>query len=128
MGDYPTLPTTDDNLETNFTAQQILDVEAVDETEVCQVSSDIFSVFEFKDYVNINNPTFRWRGKSSLSTITSTVYLQIYNRDSGLWEDLDSDSGTLANTYFDLEATIPDITDYRDVNKIVTCRIYQEVK
>jgi len=55
----------------------------------------------------------------------STVFLQIYNRDTTTWETIDSDNSTAADTDFILTADMADLTDYKDNNNVIVCRVYQ---
>jgi hypothetical protein len=57
--------------------------------------------------------------------IISTIYLQIFNRDTPTWETVDSDNSSAADTDFILTANIPDLTNYKDANGVIVCRIYQ---
>jgi hypothetical protein len=54
--------------------------------------------------------------------------LQVYNKTSGLWEELDSDSTTAADTTFTLAGSVGvNISDYYDTGNWVSFRIYQEL-
>lgn len=53
--------------------------------------------------------------QSTLAPTASTVYLQIYNVTTGLWETLASDNTTAANTDFELVGRITaNQSDYYD--------------
>lgn len=56
----------------------------------------------------------------------SPVYLQIYNRDVGEWETMDSESLAENDTKFTLTGTQSDnLEHYFDENYIIVCRVYQ---
>jgi hypothetical protein len=89
---------------------------------------DEFSIFLFKD-ANTNsiaNINMQWIGKSTIDASISTIYLQIYNRVSGLWEDVDSDNTTVADTELTLSGSISsNVSNYYSGSFLVSCRIYQ---
>ena len=81
----------------------------------------------FKDYVGTNTKCkLNWKGQSTLAPSSSTIYLQIYNRDLDEWETVDFDDSTGSSTDFILIANIADLTDYKDGNNVISCRVYQE--
>jgi hypothetical protein len=126
MGNYADLPTGILDLETPFAAQDYLDVDADDGTRVAQSATGEYSIFQFKDYVGDSNScSLTWNGQSSLAPLDSTVYLAIFNRDTPGWEVVDSDDASNADTDFNLTANIADLTNYKDVNGVIVCRIYQ---
>jgi len=65
-----------------------------------------------------------WEGQTDVACAVATVYLQIYNYDGTVWENVDSDSTTVANTDFALSGNIADLTNYKS-GDIITCRVYQ---
>jgi hypothetical protein len=67
-----------------------------------------------------------WLGKTTLAPSSSTVYLQIYNRNTSEWETVDSDNSSSADVSFQLQANILDLTNYKDIDTYISCRIYQE--
>ena len=118
-------------MENLFTVQEYQDVNIDDGTRVAQTATDEYSVFLFKDRHTNNTDmiTVRWNGQSDLAPSSSTAYLQIFNRDSNLWETLDSDSTTGANTDFDLNGIQSvNLTNYYDASNWVAFRVYQEAK
>jgi hypothetical protein len=126
-GDYGVLPTIDDDLETAYTEQELTDVSVDDSDYVAQTATQEFMIHQFKDYTGENNSCrLTWIGKSTLAPSSSTVYLQIYNRTLGEWEGVDSDALSDADTDFTLAADIADLSDYKDSNTVISCRIYQE--
>ena len=62
---------------------------------------------------------------ANILTSTSTVYLQIYNRDTTTWETLNSNSTASVNTDFSLIGYVADLTNYKDASNVISCRIYQ---
>jgi hypothetical protein len=127
-GDENILPTNDDDLETVYSVPERDKLSLVDGQRVCQSASDEFAIHQFKDYVNQTAATFRWTGQSSISCATSTVYLQIYKRTTNEWETIDFDDATLADTDIELVGVVADLTNYKDSNSVVSCRVYQEAK
>jgi len=67
-----------------------------------------------------------WEGQTDLAPSSSTVFLQIFNRNTPAWETVDSDNTTAADTDFTLEANIPDLTNYKNASNVISCRVYQE--
>lgn len=85
-------------------------------------------VHQFKDFVGSNTGcNLNFEGKSTLAPSTSTVYLQIYNRNTPTWETVDSDNTANADTDFIMSANIADLTNYKDGSNVISCRVYQEV-
>jgi hypothetical protein len=125
-GNYADLPSDDTDLETDYSAQDLLDVADKDDVRVAQTATQEYMVHQFKDFVGDNaSCTLEWEGQSSLAPTSSTVYLQIYNRDTSEWNTIDSDNTSNADTDFTLTANIADLTDYKDASNVISCRIYQ---
>ena len=122
-----TLPTTDADLETAFTYQDYLDVASDDTVRVPQVGYR-YGIFLFKDK-NANNTNaiqVEWNGQSTVAPSSTKVVLQIYDRNGGVWEDIQENNAALANTDFTLSGTITvDLDHYYDANFWVACRVYQ---
>ena len=126
-GDYADLPADDTNLENNYSVQDYLDVDTENDVRVAQSATSEHAIHQFKDYVGTEaSVTLEWEGQSDLAPSDSTVYLQIYNRDTPAWETIDSDGGTVADTDFILTAEIADTTNYKDGDSVISCRVYQE--
>ena len=128
-GDYETLPANDNNLETAFDAAGYDLVFSNDTNRLSQTANNQYAIFEFKDK-NLNNTdaiTVTWDGQSSLAPSQSEVFLQIYNRSgAGSWTTIDSDNAESANTDFQLSAIVSvGLSDYYDINNIISCRVYQ---
>lgn len=118
------LPTNDNDLETLYTAQDVIDVSAPDEAKVCQVGLLEHMVHQFKNFVSVPSGVLHWEGQSTLAPSASTVYLQIYNQNTDAWETVDTDNTTADGVNFTLSAFIADFTDYK-VGGVVSCRVYQ---
>lgn len=113
-------------METNYSAQNITDVATNDAIRVSQTGQLEYMVHQFKDFVGTNTECIlSWDGQSDLAPSTSTVYLQIYNRNTTTWDTIDSDAITGANTDFILTATVADLTNYKDAGNVISCRVYQ---
>ena len=84
-------------------------------------------IHEYKDYVGANTSCIlEWEGQTTLVPTSSTVYLQIYNRNTTTWDTVDSDNTSSADVDFILTGNVADLTDYKDGNTVIACRIYQE--
>ena len=126
-GDYAALPSNDADLETAFDGDDREKVAVNDADRLPQTATDEFAIFEFKDYAGSNTQIdVTCDCQSDLAPSSSTVYLQIYNQNTPAWETLDSNSATGANTDFELSGTKNDLTNYKDGNNYVSCRVYQE--
>ena len=132
-GDESSLPSDDTDRDTAFASTDYTDV-ATDNNVYVQQSAyaptQPYSVFLWKNKHNDSQAIIEpnWIGKASLAPSSSTVYLQIYNRDSTTWETLDSDNTTAANTEFTLTGTQDtSLNNYYDASHWVACRVYQEV-
>lgn len=66
-----------------------------------------------------------WIGQSNEATSFAAVHLQIYNRNSTSWEDLDSNNTTAAATDITLNGNVADLTNYKDTHGLIACRVYQ---
>ena len=83
-------------------------------------------IHQFKDYAGESSScTLEWEGQTSLVPSLSTVYLQIYNRNTTTWDTVDSDNFSNANTDFILTADIANLTNYKDGGNVISCRVYQ---
>jgi len=127
------LPTNDNPLSTQYAAQDYTDV-GTDDTDYVGVVTVAtgYMVHQFEKFNTNENNTdaiiVSVVSRSTLAPSSSTVYLQIYNRDTEEWETLDSDNSTGANTDLTLSGTqSADLSNYYDANYIVALRIYQGV-
>lgn len=118
----------DTNLSNLFTATEYVEVSIDDAIYADQTATNKYAVVLFKN--KSENPTdeihVSWTGKTSIAPSVSTVYLQIYNRDTGLWETLASDNTSAAGSNFTLTGEkISSVSDYYDGGNWVSCRVYQ---
>lgn len=119
------LPANDADLETNYSAQDYIDVDTKDDIRVAQTATGEYAIHQFKDYVGAqSSATVEWEGQTNIAPSTSTVYLQIYNYVTPGWETIDSDSTTAVDTDFILTSSVPDLTNYKS-GETITCRVYQ---
>lgn len=126
--DAAALPAADANLDNLFTSSEYSDVATTDDVFSTQSATDEYSIFLFKNKGNSSsdNIVVTWIGQSSIAPSTSTIYLQIYNRNSATWETLASNSTTSANTTFSLSGTkTSSLSNYYDGSNWVSCRVYQ---
>jgi hypothetical protein len=126
-GDYADLPGNDNNLETNFSAQDYLDVNLDDGNRVNQTASGEYAIFQFKDLVgDVNSCSVRWNGQSTLAPNTpAIVFLQVYNQTGTTWQTIASEVLSGSDTDFDLTFTLNDLTVYKTAEKTISCRVYQ---
>lgn len=121
-------PSGDANLSNAFTPTEYGYVASTDGIYANQTATNEYAFFQFKNK-NVNNTdpiTVIWIGQSSVAPSASTVALQIYNRNSGLWETLDTESVIGANASFVLTGTqSTSLSDYYDGSYWVSCRVYQ---
>lgn len=125
-GDYAALPANDTDLEVNYSTQDYIDVDAKDDVRVAQTATGEYAIHQFKDFIGeAGTVSLEWEGQSDLAATSSTIFLQIYNHDTPGWETVSSNNTASANTDFSLTGTIPDTTNYRDAQNIISCRVYQ---
>ena len=125
------LESDDANLTTVFSEQEYTDVATDDDVFVDLEGNGVYQKFLFKEYNEDNNNTdnfvITWKGKTTLAPSDSSVYLQIYNRDTPSWETIDTESSANANTEFTLSGIkTTSLSDYYDESYVVDCRVYQE--
>lgn len=122
------LPSNDSNLTNLFTATDYGDVASDNNVYVSQTATNEYTIQQFKNKAANSSDEIHvsWRGKSSLAPSSSAVVLQIYNRSSGSWETLTSNSTTPADTEFTLTASkTTNLNQYYDGNNWVSFRVYQ---
>lgn len=127
-----TLDTSDVGLPTVSTYDDFIKVNTDDDTFLDLEGSQVYFKYLFKknnhNTDNTNPFTVTWSGKSTVAPSTSTVYLQVFNRDSQEWETIDSDNSTGANTKFTLTASVTEsVGNYYDENYLISCRVYQDI-
>jgi hypothetical protein len=124
--DQSSLPSNDNDLTTQYTEQEEEDVSVRDDTRVGQAGTLQYMIHQFKKFVGSQTyALIEAELQSSLDPRYSTVYLQIYNRNSSTWETIDSNSTSDSDVDVELSAVVSDLTNYKDASKIVSCRIYQ---
>lgn len=89
-----------------------------------------YLIQQFKDLHqnNIDNPFFTWKGRSTISTISSPILVQIYNVNSAAWELLGIINTVRADTDTSITvAQTTNVSNYYDTRNIITFRLYQQV-
>jgi hypothetical protein len=128
-GDEEVLPSDDREMETPFVISDYSGVAADDNVYVLQTALGQHGIFRFDNYnINATDPiSATCKLKSTLAPSASVVKLQILNRNTPAWEDLDTDNATAADTEFTLEGTQSSNLSYYygDENR-VSFRVYQE--
>ena len=116
----------DDDLENLYTAGEVSDVADDDTVRVPQTATDMYMIHEYKDWVGTNTfCTLKWNGQSTTAPSAQKVVLQIWNRTGSQWDDCIEENEADANIDFDMTKNIPDLTNYKDGNNIICCRVYQ---
>ena len=126
-----TLPSDDTDLATDYSSQDNDDVEVDNGVRVDIEGQSGYLLHQFKDMSNndTNKISVSWNGQTSLAPNSSTVYLQIYNRTTTLWETLDSNSTEDALTDFTLQGgRALSLSDYYDGSNWISCRVYQLIQ
>jgi len=104
----------------------VLDVAVIDNIRVGQIATSEYAIHQYKDFASLASKcTIEWYGRTNCDTSLSATYLQIYNRDTTEWETIDSDNSTAEDTNFTLTAEILDLTNYKDVSNVSSCRVWQ---
>lgn len=127
-GDESSLPSNDTNLESLFSPSEYGNVLTEDEITASQAAVNQYAVVLFKDKASSSSDQIHvvWRGQSNIAPSISTVYLQIYNRNTSTWETLDSDDSASAGTDFVLTGSkTTGLSNYYDGSNWVSCRVYQ---
>jgi hypothetical protein len=120
------LPTGILDLENAYSAQDYTDVSTKNDVRVGQTATSQYTIHQFKDDVGaVSSCTLEWEGQTNESPTLSTVYLQIFNRNTPAWETVDTDNSSAEDTDFILTAYIADLTNYKDASNIVVSRVYQ---
>ena len=121
------MPADDSQLETDYIPQDYLDVDTKNNVRVAQTApAQLYAIHQFKDYIGASSAVnLEWEGQTNQSCTLSPVVLQIYNRNTPAWENVDSDNTTLHDIDFVLSGNIPDTTNYVDASDVISCRVYQ---
>ncbi len=125
---YAALPADNADLTTQYSAQDYIDVNTDDGVRVAQsASGGEYAIHQFKDFVGAAiSATLEWQGQTNQACFLSPVLLQIYNHNTTTWDTIDTDNTTTINVDFTLGATVSDLTDYKDGNNVISCRVYQK--
>lgn len=116
-GNYLVLPVNDDDLETNYSEQEVIDVSTKNDVRVGQTGTSEYMVHQYKNFVGSNMwCNLEWEGQSTFAPLSSTVYLQIYNRNTSVWDTVDSDNSVNADIDFALLVNIADLTNYKNIS------------
>jgi hypothetical protein len=119
------LPITVTDLTIPYTEAEVAEVIIDDETTVDIMSNKDYLIHQYKEYSGSHTiARIQWKGQSSLAPSLSPVLLQVYNHTFNEWNTIDSNSVAERYVEFTLSATI-DLTNYKDVNSVVSCRVYQ---
>lgn len=125
-GNESILPVNTDNLNTLYTEAEEIIVSTSDSIYIDQTGSNTYLLHQFKAFVgNESFCTLYWKGKSELAPSTSLIALQIFNVTSNVWETIDSNNSGQADVDIELQDTIVDLTNYKDANSVISCRVYQ---
>jgi len=121
------LPGNDNDLETGYSAGDLLDVATKNNIRVSQSATGEFAIHQYKDFVGGGNScNLEWEGQTNCAPSFSTVYLQIYNHNTTTWDGVDSDNASPVDTDFTLSGNIADLTNYKDGSNVISCRVYQQ--
>jgi hypothetical protein len=127
-GDYDSLPTDSNDLTHVYDSDEMEDVAGLDEVYVDQGGTSGYAVHQYRMYHNFPtaNIEIEWTGKVMIPAFDQTVYLQIYNFDSGEWETLAYDDEADSNEPFSLYYVVGvNQQDYYDEDGYIAVRIYQ---
>lgn len=125
-GDELILPAGNNDLEHLYSELDEEKVVREDLTRIGQTAQLQYMIHEFKNFVGDKSKAeLQWVGRSTLAPALSTVYLQIYNQSTDLWENIDSNNTAHADKEFELTAVINRLANYKDDQEIITCRTYQ---
>jgi hypothetical protein len=126
-GNYVSLPGNDTDLEDTYSGADVTKVATKDDQRVGQTGLGQYMIHQFKNF--LGSQTFchlEAEVQSTQAPSVSTIYLQIYNRNSTSWETVASNNSANADTDFTLSADIADLTNYKDGDNVISCRIYQQ--
>jgi hypothetical protein len=123
------LPTHKGNLLTVYGETDEEDVSTDNGVRVSIASSGIFYlIHQYRIVNNTNKDSIKVKInlQSTLAPTVSSVYLQVWNVVTELWETLTYNNSSPAETDFDLEYTITsNVSNYYDSSYEVAFRVYQ---
>ena len=127
FGTGNTLPSNDSPLTTAYSPTEFTIVSTSNNTRVSVSATSDYALHQYKDSLALTGgqAELTWEGQSTVAPSTATIYLQVYDQDADTWGTVDSDSSTGADTDFTLEYTVTDTTDFKSVNSLISCRVYQ---
>jgi len=126
-GDYVSVPTNDANLETTYTASNIVDVETHNEVFVSQTGQLQHMIHEYKNEVGAEaNCRITAILQTDLDTALSHLYLDIYNYHNSEWNNLAEENDVGANTDITFNVIVSDLSNYKNGSNMMCCRIRQE--
>lgn len=122
-------PTTNVNLANAYTTQNVGNVTVDDGDYFVEFGSEyIIQEYKRKWINNTDNIAFTWAGRSTESTVTSPLLIQIYNVNSATWETLAQENRIAADTDFTLQVSkTTNVGNYYASDNTVTFRAYQQV-
>ena len=129
-GNPETLPIDAAVQATLYSSDDYTDVATSDDNRVSISSTANYlnHLFKVRAADNTKHIKVEVEVQSSKAPSVSTVYLQIYNRNSEAWETLDSNTTTAADTDFSLIGyQDTDLSYYYDTNYEINFRVYQAV-
>lgn len=120
------MPNNPNDLEIIYTEQEEADVATRNDVRVGQTGSLQYMIHQFKSFVGSETRgTIEVELQSDLAPKYSAVYLQIYNRNSGAWETLTSNNTADDGIDLELHGVVADLTNYKDAQNVIVCRVYQ---
>lgn len=122
------LPTDNSDLANTYTDAQRDDVDSSDDVRfTLTATGGDYAVHQYKDRYTTDNATAETdiELQSSSAPSSNTVYLEVYNHNTGAWEQADSNSSAAADTDFTLSGSVSG-SDYFDAEYVVTWRVYQQ--
>lgn len=127
--DSLTLPTTAADLINRFTVSQVSDVAGDDEDYFIEYGSEyMIRNYQRQGADNTSTPQFTWRGRTTVPTTSSPMYIQIFNVNSSAWETLAVANILPPDTDFSVTVKqTSNPSNYYDSRNMVTFRSYQQI-
>ncbi len=118
------LPENDGSLTTAYSAEDITAVSA-DDASIVDMTSNDYAIHQFKNYMGAETRVaITTKVTTNFSSITSPVIMEIYNRLTEGWDELDRDDSTGTGN-ITLVGEVTNLTNYKDGNTVISCRVYQ---
>lgn len=125
-GHYSSLPTNEVDLTTIYNALEKENISHIDNIRVIQAATQEYIIHQIRQLIGTASfAEVEFQGNSTYSPAVSPVYLQIYNYGNLSWETIDSNNVAMEDEDFELTKKIPDVTNYVNSDRIMTCRVYQ---